>query len=139
MNINFHYITNQLFNEFSCLNNFFFGLFVFLGMYLQHMELPRLGVELELQLLDYATATPDPSGVCNLHHSSWQYQILNPLSEVRDQTCNLMVPSRIRFHCTTMELCELSCLNKFKVLFSKCLFLFLFMLLTNIWTYCIMV
>ena len=35
-------------------------------------------------------------------HSSWQHQILNPLSEARDQTCNLMVPSLIRFHCTTM-------------------------------------
>ena len=29
--------------------------------------------------------------------SSWQHQILNPLSEARDRTCNLMVPSRIRF------------------------------------------
>ena len=31
-------------------------------------------VELELQLLAYATttATQDPSQVCNLHHSSWQ-------------------------------------------------------------------
>ena len=31
---------------------FFFGLFVFciLGLYLGHMEVPRLGVELELQL-----------------------------------------------------------------------------------------
>ena len=27
----------------------------------QHMEVPRLGVELELQLLDYAIAMPDPS------------------------------------------------------------------------------
>ena len=33
-----------------------------------------------------ATATPDPSRVCNLHHSSQQRQILNPLSEARDQT-----------------------------------------------------
>ena len=30
-----------------------------------------------------------------------QHQILNPLSEARDQTHNLMVPSRICFHCTT--------------------------------------
>ena len=34
-------------------------------------------------------------------HSSWQCRILNPLSEARDQTRNLMVPDRIRFHCTT--------------------------------------
>ena len=37
-----------------------------------------------------------------LHHSSWQRWVLNPLSEGRDRTCNLMVPSQIRFHCATM-------------------------------------
>ena len=41
----------------------------------------------------------DPSGICDLHHSSWQCRILNPLSEVWDRTCNLMVPSQICFHC----------------------------------------
>ena len=63
--------------------NFFF---VFLGPYLRHMELPRIGVESELQLLVYptATATPDLSYVCNLHHSSRQRWILNPLSEAKD-------------------------------------------------------
>ena len=51
------------------------------------MEVPRLGVYLELQLPAYttATATPDPSHVCDLHHSSWQLWLLNPLSEARDQ------------------------------------------------------
>ena len=46
----------------------------------------------ELQLLAYATATgmQDTSHVCNLHHSSWQRQILNLLSEARDHTCILM-------------------------------------------------
>ena len=45
---------------------------------LQHMEVPRLGVELELQLLAYttATATQDPSHTCDLHHSSQQCWIL---------------------------------------------------------------
>ena len=38
---------------------------------------------------------------CNLHHSSLQWQILNPLSEARDQSSNLIVPSRICFHCAT--------------------------------------
>ena len=35
------------------------------------MEVPRLGVELELQPPAYttATATPDPSRACNLYHS----------------------------------------------------------------------
>ena len=52
------------------------------------MEVPRLRVELELQLVAYttATATPDPSHVCDLHHSSQQRRILNPLSKVRDRT-----------------------------------------------------
>uniref|UniRef100_A0A8D0IN74 Uncharacterized protein n=2 Tax=Sus scrofa TaxID=9823 RepID=A0A8D0IN74_PIG len=45
---------------------------------------------------------PALSHVCDLHHSSQQYQILNLLSEARDQTCNLMVPSRIRFQCAIM-------------------------------------
>ena len=39
--------------------------------------------------------------ICDLHHSSWQCQILYPLSEVRDRTCNLMVASQIHFCCTT--------------------------------------
>ena len=78
---------------------FFIG---FLGLHLWCMEVPRLGVQLELQLLDYFTATAisDPSHVCKLHHSSRKCWILNLLSEARDETCNLMVPSQIRFHCT---------------------------------------
>ena len=60
------------------------------------MEAPRLEIELELQLLPYATATAtwDLSRVCDLHHSSWQHWILNPLSEARDQTCILVDASR---------------------------------------------
>ena len=65
------------------------------------MEVPRLGVESELQWQAYATATWDLSHTCDLHHSSRQLQILNPLREARDQSCNLMVPSWIRFHCAT--------------------------------------
>ena len=50
------------------------------------MEVPRLGVESELSLPAYAraTATPDLNHVCDLHHSSQQRQILNPLSEAGD-------------------------------------------------------
>ena len=67
------------------------------------MEVPRLVVKMELQLLAYvtATATKDPSCVCKLHHSSWQCRILNLLSEARDQTYNLIVTSQIHFHCAT--------------------------------------
>ena len=68
------------------------------------MEVPRLGVKLELSPLAYvtATATQDPSRVCDLHHSSRQCWVLNPLSEIRDQTCNLVVTSQIHSFCTTM-------------------------------------
>uniref|UniRef100_A0A8D0ZUG5 Kazal-like domain-containing protein n=1 Tax=Sus scrofa TaxID=9823 RepID=A0A8D0ZUG5_PIG len=67
------------------------------------MEVPRPGVESELQLPAYATATatPDLSLICDLHHSSRQHRLLNPLSKARDQTCNLTVPSQIHFRCTT--------------------------------------
>ena len=56
------------------------------------MEVPRLGVELDLQPAAYvtATATPDPSRDCDLHHSSQQHWILNPLGEARDRTHILM-------------------------------------------------
>ena len=42
-----------------------------------------------------ATAMQDPSPIYDLHHSSRQLRILNPLSEARDRTCNLIVPSGI--------------------------------------------
>ena len=62
-----------------------------------------LGVQSELQLPAYATAatTPYPSHIWDLHRSSRQHRILNPLSEARDQTRNLMVPSWIRFRSAT--------------------------------------
>ena len=72
----------------------------FLGTYLQQMEVPRLGVELELRLLAYATTigTQDPSCLCDLHHSSWQLLILNPPSEASDQTHVLMHINRAHYH-----------------------------------------
>ena len=93
--------------------SFFFLLFVFLGLHPQHMEVPRLGVQSELQLSAYttATATWDPSCICDLYHSSQQHPILNPPSEARDRTCVLMDPSQIRLlwattgtPCTTLFL-----------------------------------
>ena len=41
------------------------------------------------------------SRVFDLHHSSWQHWILNPLSKARDPTGNLTLPSRIHFRCAT--------------------------------------
>ena len=52
--------------------------------HLWHMEVPKLGVEWEPQMLTYATAnaiataTWDPSHVFDLQHSSQQCWILNP-------------------------------------------------------------
>ena len=69
------------------------------------MTVPRLGGKSELQLLAYttATATRDLSWVFDLHHSSWQCRIPNPMSKGRDQTCILMDTSQIRFRFTNME------------------------------------
>jgi len=64
------------------------------------MEVLRLRVKLEQQLPAYttATATLDPSLVCDLHHSSWQCQIPNPVSKARDQIHILMDPSWVHYH-----------------------------------------
>ena len=80
---------------------FFFG---FLGLQSWHMEVPRLRVELELLLpaTASAAATQNPSRICDLHCSSWQHQILGPLSEARDRTLILMDASQVRFRCATM-------------------------------------
>ena len=74
--------------------------------------LPRLGIELELWPLVYTTTTamPDPSCICDLHHSSWQFHILNPLSKARDQTFNLIatVPSwELQKECTSNDVIPL--------------------------------
>ena len=83
-------LVTKLFPSWIC---FFFSLW-FLGPHLQYTEVPRLGVELELQLPAYTTARAmrDSSRICDLHPSSWQRQILNPLSGARDGTCVLMDP-----------------------------------------------
>ena len=79
---------------------YLFIYFAFWGHTHWHIEVPRLGVESDLQLLAYTTATAmqDPSCICDLHHSSWQRQILHPLSEARDRTCVLMDTNGARYH-----------------------------------------
>ena len=59
------------------------------------MEVPRLGVDSELQLPIYTatTAMQDLNQVFDLHHSSQQCQILNPQSEARGGTLILTDPS----------------------------------------------
>ena len=74
------------------------------------MEVPRLGVELELQLmLAYATAMalPDLSHICKLCCILWQCCTLNSLSKAKVQTLILMDTSQVlnllshnrKFHC----------------------------------------
>ena len=60
------------------------------------MEVPKLGVKLELQLLVHATATAmlDPSHIGGLHCNLQQPQILNPLRKARDQTVLNRLESR---------------------------------------------
>ena len=74
---------------------FFF--FVFIGPRLQHMEVPRVGVEAELQLPAYttATATWDPSCIWDLNHTLRQGQLFNPLIEARDGTHILVHSSQV--------------------------------------------
>ena len=82
----FHSPDLQLCANFDIHGHFFtfFFFFVFLGLHLWHMEVPRLGVQLEQPLPAYATAKQDTSCICGLHCSSQQSQILNPLSKDRD-------------------------------------------------------
>ena len=47
------------------------------------------------EVLSSATATMDPRCICDLHHSLWQCQVLNPLSEARDQTHILIDTSHV--------------------------------------------
>ena len=53
--------------------------------------------------LDHSQTTQDPSFICNLHHSSQQRLILNPLSEARDRTCVLMDTSQFHYCWATVE------------------------------------
>ena len=79
--------------------HFYLFIYCLLGLNLWHMEVPELGIKLELQLQAYTTAREmwALNHVCDLHHSSWQHQILNPLSEARDQTCILIDTSQVRY------------------------------------------
>ena len=47
---------------------------------------------------NHRTVGSELNRVCDLHHSSWQHQILNPLSEARDQTHVFMDISQVHHH-----------------------------------------
>ena len=90
-------------DPFNCLQNISMHCFLFLFIYIficcfflelhpQHMEVFRLGVKSELQLLANATATAtqDPSHIHVPRQSSQQCWIPNTLSKAGDWTCILM-------------------------------------------------
>ena len=58
-----------------------------------------------------ATATPDTSWVCELHHSSWQRQTLDPLSEARDPTPVLMDTIQVSYRWAKMVTPALTIFN----------------------------
>ena len=80
-----------------------FGFF-FLGLRPWHVEVPRLG-----GLIGAIAASLYHSHSHTRSEPSLQPtpQTLNPLSEAKDRTHNLMVPGRICFCCTTMGIAEL--------------------------------
>ena len=53
------------------------------GPHLQHMEVPRIEVKLELQLPTYATAMPDQRRIFDLCCSLQECWIFNPLSLIK--------------------------------------------------------
>jgi len=77
------------------------------------MEVPRLGVNLELQLLATATSTPDLSCVCDL---CW---ILQSLSEARDRNCTLMDMSQVCFQWATLGTPTSVFLSSMQILVDK--------------------
>ena len=78
------------------------------------MEVPRLGVKTELQLPAYttATATWDLSRICDLHRSSQQHWIFNPMSKARDQTRVIKGTSWVHYGLATMGTSEVFSLEK---------------------------
>ena len=103
------YLTFCLKEEYCTPNILFFFVFSFLsfffsfqGQTLSIWRFPGQG-SIGATAASLHTATQDLSHVCDLHHSSPQHPIFNPLSKARNQTCNLMAPNKIRFRRITME------------------------------------
>ena len=79
---------------------FFFFFLVFLGPHPQYMEVPRLECAIgavAAGLHHIHSKARSELCVSDLHHSSWQCRILNPLIEAGDPTCVLIAAGQIRF------------------------------------------
>ena len=103
MLLNCTFLFIYLFNLFSGLQ----------GMQVQHMEVPRLGVESDCscQPTPQPQATHNSRYICNLHHSSQQCRMLNPLRGARDGIRILMDASWVRFCWATTGTPELYTFN----------------------------
>ena len=94
VNSNIIQVSDNSLYFFSCfLKNYFF-LFLFLFLFFLwphawHMEVPKLGVESELQMQAYTTATRSKQHLWPMLQL-WQHWILNLLRKTRNQTCILM-------------------------------------------------
>ena len=98
---------NSLLNIFLCLCwqyvyllwrkvfSFFLSFFLFRAAPTAYGRAARDWMELHLLVYTTATAVLDPSCVYDLHYSSWQCWILNPLSEAWDWTHILMDISHV--------------------------------------------
>ena len=81
------------------------------------MEVLRLGVESELQLLAYTVATVTPDASCSAAYITAHSNtgVLNSSSEARDQTYHLVVvPSQICFCCATKGTPKMTVLLRFE-------------------------
>ena len=80
--LSFGYVTTSIWDLFQTVASvcfcfcfsFYFFFFFLIWLHLWHMEVPRPGVKLELQLPAYpiGTATRGLSRICDLRHSLWQ-------------------------------------------------------------------
>ena len=77
--------------------------FFFLMLFRATPAVRKFPGERSYQSYSYTTVTAmqDPSHICDLHHSSRQRCILNPLSKARDRIHILMDSRWIPFHCAT--------------------------------------
>ena len=100
-----------------------------------HVEVPRLGVELELLLPAYTEAVQDPSFICDLHHSLQQCQTLKPLNEPGEWTWILMDSGQIRYCWATTGIRSVTFhklqLTFHKLLYGICIFTILLCIIWN--------
>ena len=74
------------------------GKLLFLGPHLQHMEAPMSRIGATAAGLRHSHSNLESEPFCDLHHSSRQHQMPNPLSKARDPTWVCLDTCRICYH-----------------------------------------